>query len=213
MKKSSVLICEAEFLCRAGLRNIIDSHPFYSITGVVSSYEELIAVIDKNKYDIITIDISREGEFGLQSLELIEKQSSVSQIIVVSSDIENRHVYDVLEAGVNCYISKNCNSDEVFKVLECATNKERYYSSIILDIIISQTFGEPIVEAVPLTSREKEIIVFIGNGKTAKEIALVLRIGVHTIYTHRKNIMKKLKFKSPVELITYAINIGLVELK
>jgi len=63
-----------------------------------------------------------------------------------------------------------------------------------------------------LTEREKEIVQLIAQGKMAKEIAGILHISIHTIYTHRKNVMKKLKISSPVELITYAINIGLVEL-
>ncbi|MFT4568871.1 MAG: DNA-binding NarL/FixJ family response regulator, partial [Saprospiraceae bacterium] len=131
---------------------------------------------------------------------------------VISNTIENSHIYNLLGAGVDYYICKNCNSAEILMALESAVKGEKYFSSSILDILIGKTFGEPVAREVELTSRQKELVVLIGNGNTAKEISKELNISVHTIYTHRKNIMKKLKLKSPVELITYAINIGLVEI-
>jgi len=212
MKQYSVVICEAEFLCREGLKSIISNHPFYNISGEASTQIELQSLLENKPCDIITIDISAEGVFNLHTLKLIEKHAPSSRIIVISDSLESRHVYNVLGTGVNYYVSKSSNSDEIYKVLDATAKGEKYYSSGILDIIISQTFGEPVVEIIELTSREQEVVMLVGKGRSAKEIAQELSISIHTIYTHRKNIMKKLKLKSPVELITYAINKGLVEI-
>ncbi|MEL6390777.1 MAG: response regulator transcription factor [Bacteroidota bacterium] len=121
-------------------------------------------------------------------------------------------INEILGRGINHYITKNCREDEIYKALDATRNDEKYYCSTVLDIIINRTFRDIKEEAHELTARESEIIQLIAKGKMAKEIAAQLHVSIHTIYTHRKNIMKKLKISSPVELITYAINKGLVEI-
>ena len=87
--------------------------------------------------------------------------------------------------------------------------------SHILEVILEKSFGpeEEECEPIPLSPREIEIVQHIANGRIAKEIASDLHLSTHTIYTHRKNIMRKLELSSPVELVMYAINMGIVDPK
>ncbi len=211
MKKQSVLICDSQFLSRAGLKSIIDKSPFYSIIGEASTLEELEAKLRINKCDTVTIDVSKDGPLGIDSLSLIQDVSPSTKIVVISNEKEKRHVFEVLGRGINHYITKNCRENEIYHALDAARNGDKYFCSKVLDIIISKTFRDTEEKPKELTSREEEIVKLIAEGKVTKEIAAQLFVSIHTIYTHRKNIMKKLKIKSPVELITYAINKGFVE--
>lgn len=211
MKEKSVFVCESQYLSREGLKSIINKHPFYQVIGDASSNEELEAKLQSIKCESITIDVTKDGRFGLDSISMIQEVSPLTDIIVISNESEKRHIYEVLGRGINHYITKNCREDEIYKALESAANGDKYYCSKVLDIIINKTFREPQEDNTELTAREREIVQLVAQGKVAKEIASQLHVSIHTIYTHRKNIMKKLKISSPVELITYAINKGMVE--
>ncbi len=213
MKKHNVLICEPQYLSRIGLKSIINQHPKYSVVGEASTQEELEVKLKIKPYNIITIDITTDGEFGPESISLIQEVAPKTSIVIISNEKDKRLVYEILGRGINQYITKYCREDEIFKALDGTWTGEKYFCSKVLDIIINKTFGRDKEEVSELTDREKEIVQLIAQGKVAKEIAAILHISIHTIYTHRKNVMKKLGISSPVELITYAINKGLVQLK
>lgn len=212
MIKHPVLVCETQYLSRVGLKSIIQKHPMYEVLAEASNQEELEAKLALRHYEVVTIDITADGEFGLESISLINELAPKTKIVVISNEQDKRHIYEILGRGINHYITKYCREDEIFKALDGARSGEKYYCSKVLDVIINKTFGREKEEISELTDREKEIVQLIAQGKVAKEIAAILHISIHTIYTHRKNVMKKLKISSPVELITYAITKGLVEL-
>ncbi len=215
MKKSEVLICESNFLIKEGIKSVINKSPFFESVQEAKSHDDLEAKLNNRKYDVVTIDYADEPNFGLESLSFIQEIAPKTKILVISNEENKRTIYDVLSRGVNNYVTKNCRDQEIYKALDACVNDEKYYCGKILDIIIDKTFGEDQPEnnaATILTNREIEIVQLIAQGKMAKEISTILNISIHTIYTHRKNVMKKLDISSPVELITYAINQGIVSL-
>ena len=212
MNRSSVLVCETQFLSREGIKSIVNKNPFYEVKGEAVNQDQLEVKLHKDSFDIVTIDIAKDGRFDIESISLIQELSPKAKILVISNEEEKRHIYEVLGRGINHYITKYCREDEIYKALDACRNGDKYYCSKILDIIISKTFGkEEEEQMIELTAREQEIVKLIAQGKMAKEISSLLHVSIHTIYTHRKNIMKKLQISSPVELITYAINKGLMK--
>ncbi len=215
MEKSKVLVCESNFLIKEGIKSVLNRYPNCEVVQEARSQDDLEIKLQLGDYDIVTLDFSDEPHFGLQSVSFVQEYAPQSQILIISNEDNKRAIYDVLSRGVNNYVTKNCRDHEIFKAVEACRTNEKYYCSKILDIIIDKTFGNTNAEdqqVDQLTQREKEIVKLIASGKMAKEISSILNISVHTIYTHRKNVMKKLDISSPVELITYAINNGIVEL-
>ncbi len=212
MVVKNVFICETHYLSREGLKCIIGRHPFYNVVADASSFDELEHKLGIREYDIVTLDFQHDGEFGVESISLIQEKSPTTAILVISQEHDKNSIYEVLGRGIDHYITKSCREDEILKALDACKKNQKYYCPRILDIIINKTFGETKEVNIELSQREKEIVILIAKGKMAKEISYMLNISIHTIYTHRKNIMKKLKISSPVELITYAFNNKLVEL-
>lgn len=213
MKKSEVLVCESNFLIKEGIKSVINKNPFFETVQEAKSHDDLEAKLSNGSYDIVTIDFADEPHFGLDSISFIQEAAPKAKILVISNEDNKRTIYDVLSRGVENYVTKNCRDQEIYKALDACINSEKYYCGKILDIIIDKTFGDDMIDdkdKVSLTKRESEIVQLIAQGKMAKEISSILNISVHTIYTHRKNVMKKLDISSPVELITYAINKGIV---
>lgn len=215
MKKTKLFVCDSHFLCREGLKSVINKNPFYEVIDEATSQEELERKLVLSTCDIVVLDYADERKFGLQSITFIQEIAPKCAILIISDEPNKRNIYDVLSRGISHYITKTCKESEIYKALDACRDNQKYFCPKILDIIIDKTFG---AEESPkstdnlLTTREKEIVELIAKGKMAKEISGILNISIHTIYTHRKNIMNKLEISSPVELITYAINTGIVQI-
>ena len=160
------------------------------------------------------IDYDQNGCFGVESISMITEVQPLVNIVVVSDNDDKRSIYEVLERGISNYVTKKCEEYEIEMAIDNALKRQKFYCSKILDIIVNKSFGNQAREASleSLTEREKDILTHIASGKMAKVIATDLNVSIHTIYTHRKNIMKKLQINSPVELVMFAVNNGLVSI-
>lgn len=214
MNTHKVVIADAQYLSRQGLKSMVTSSPFYEVIAEVKRHEELEQVLNNNKVDIVIIDYNQNGYFGTESISLIHEVQPLASVVVVSDDDEKRSIYEVLERGISNFVTKKCDQYEIERAIEAATKQQKYYCSKILDIIVNKSFGQsnkaPGLEV--LTDRETDILTRIASGKVAKEISSDLNVSIHTVYTHRKNIMKKLKINSPVELVMFAVNNDLVSI-
>ena len=214
MTRQQVIIADAQYLSRQGLKSMISANPFYEVIGEAKRHEELEQLLNVLEVDLVIIDYNQNGHFGTESISLIHELKPLANVVVVSDDDEKRSVYQVLERGVSNFVTKKCEKHELEQAIDAATKQQKYYCSKILDIIIDKSFGRenrlPGIEV--LTERESDILTRIASGKVAKEISVELGVSIHTVYTHRKNIMKKLKINSPVELVMFAVNHGLVSI-
>jgi DNA-binding NarL/FixJ family response regulator len=134
-------------------------------------------------------------------------------ILIISGDEDKKAIYDVLESGVNSFLTKTCDEHEIKDAIAATAKGDKFYCTRIIDYLLEKSFAKDEVEdcsPTPLSPREVEIVRLIAQGLIAKEIADELSLSTHTIYTHRKNIMKKLNMNSSSELILYALNNGLV---
>lgn len=212
--KHKVLIADAQFLSRQGLKSMLMSKPFYEVIGEAKRHEELEHYLNNQPVDIVMIDYNQNGNFGIDSISLITEVQPKARIVVVSDDDNKRSIYEVLERGISNFVTKKCSEHEIEHAIDASLKNQKYFCPKILDIIIDKSFGATVQTSglEVLTDREQDILKQIASGKTAKEISNELHISIHTIYTHRKNIMKKLDINSPVQLVMFAVNNGLVSI-
>ena len=119
----------------------------------------------------------------------------------------------VLEKGVEGYLTRECDEDEIIHAIFAIAKGEKFYCNKVMDIILNKQYNpeDNNCEPTTLTQRETEITALIAKGMTNKSIAEQLHLSPHTVHTHRKNILRKLGINSVSELTLYAINIGLIE--
>ena len=112
---------------------------------------------------------------------------------------------------MNSFLSKQCDEKEILDAVLATAKGEKFYCTNVLNYLLEKSFPkETECKPLPLSAREVEIVQLISTGLIAKEIAGKLNLSTHTIYTHRKNIMKKLGIGSTSELVLYAVNEGIV---
>ena len=208
-----ILHANANILMINGLDAIIQKGGGIDQLSVCKNESELFKELSKNEFDLVIIDPLASGYFSATTSMKI-KQLYPQQKVLIISDIERpREVLNILEKGVQGYLTRQCDEDEIIHAIFAIAKGEKFYCNKVLDIILNKQFDtqEENCEPTVLTERESEITTLIASGLTNKEIADRLHLSPHTVHTHRKNIIKKLGVKSVSELTVYAMNVGLID--
>ena len=163
-----------------------------------------------NKLDKVSLG----GEVNpvLKSLLTQVVQSKATNVLVITNEDKREHIKPLLDMGIKGIVTKQCSQSEILNAIESVSKNTRFYCNRILDVLIEneQEAKEVDCEPTDLSPREFEVLQLITKGHKTVQIADELNVSVHTINSHRKNILKKLNLKSPTELIVYAMETGLV---
>jgi len=208
-----VVIADPSFLAREGFKKTMDGKNSYKIVGEIKNNKEIWFKLSSLSPDILVIDYDDKNFLDINEITKIKEYVPSTKILVISNHNEKQNILSVIKQGALGYLTKECEADEIIKALDAVSKGEKFFCSKILDVILDKHY-EPYNKngsTILLSGREVEIIKLIAEGNSNQNIADKLFLSIHTIYTHRKNIMKKLKLKSPVELVLYALNSGIVE--
>lgn len=206
--KIPVLILDPQFLTRNGLFHLLDNIDKLDL-------EMLDSISDANeldKYKIIITDylepytVEEKSEFKSILLE-----NHAERLLVISADRERNRIKNMISNGVQGFLTKDCDADEILSAIEMISTGNRFYCNRVLEMLSHIDGNNPEdCEPAGLSNREMDVIKLIAKGKSTAEISEELFISVHTVNSHRKNILKKLRLKSPTQLVAYAHEIGLV---
>ena len=208
-----ITIADSQYLTRKGLRQVLGQRQQFRVVGEPSNESELIEHLQRHRPDVVILDYNQPRHFYPSTVDKIKEASPDSEILVISADEERDRIYSVIQSGVNCFITKSCDEHEILDAIEAANSKSKFFCNKVLDFILEKSFPdtEDNCDPTPLTPREKEIVMLTSRGLIAKEIAAELDLSTHTVYTHKKRILKKLGLKSPVQLVLYALENGMIE--
>lgn len=182
----------------------------------VSNIEELSQKLSSEIPDLLVIDYDQPGFFSTQNLLEVRKSYPNLKILVISSDDSQDNILAVLESGVHGFLTRQCDEAETINAVFSIAKGDKFYCNKIVDILMERSFSpQPKNDCEPtsLTERETEVTILIAKAFTNKEIAEQLNLSVHTISTHRKNILRKLNVHSASALTRYAIHAGLLDVK
>lgn len=213
MKPVTIVLADGEVLVRLGLRHLLSDDPSFEIVAEAADEEELFEELETHRPGVIILDYNQPDQFSLSTVTRVKKRAPYSHILVISSDNDKRNIYQVLEQGVHSFLTKTCGEEEILDAVKATAKGDKFFCTRIIDYLLEKSFSkqEENCAPSPLSSREIEILQLIAKGLIAKEIAGLLNLSTHTVYTHRKNIMKKLNLSTSSELVLYAVNNGIVE--
>jgi DNA-binding NarL/FixJ family response regulator len=207
-----VLLADAQFLIRFALKELLKETNTFLVIGEAGNEAELNRLITKTPPDIIVIDYNQPGFFSIESVKHLIDQHPTIELLVISSDENKENIYDVINSGVLRFLTKKCDAHEINEAFRAIIRGEKFFCSSIFNFIFEMSFSQNSYSSnpLPLSARELEIVQLIAKGLIAKEISKKLNLSTHTVYTHRKNIMEKLKLRRSSELVLFAINKGLL---
>jgi DNA-binding NarL/FixJ family response regulator len=217
MKSLRILIADDHDLVRRGIRALIESRPEWIVCDEVRSGREAVAKTEELKPDIVVLDISMPELNGLEAARRIGKVSPGSEILFLSMHYSDHLIREILDVGARGFIVKSDSDRDLIVALETLADHKPFFTSMATEVMLTN-LREPAPLSVPgemgtsrLTSREREIVQLLSEGKSSKEVASSLGISIKTAETHRANIMRKLEIHSVSELVRYAVRNQIIE--
>jgi DNA-binding NarL/FixJ family response regulator len=208
-----ILIADDHQAMRQGVRSLLDSHANWQIVGEAADGHEALRLARETQPDIAVLDYSLPLMNGLELTRAIKRELPRTEILIYTMHEREDLIVEVLRAGARGYVLKSDTGPHLVQAIEMLALRKPYFSSEI-----SETLLDHFVESShrggnssTLTSREREIVQLIAEGKINKQIAHLLDISVKTVETHRATAMHKLKLRTTAELVRYAVRNNIVE--
>jgi len=213
-----ILVADDHPIFRFGLRSFLASHQSWEVCGEAADGKEAIEKCRQLNPDLLILDICMPRLNGVDAARQILKDNPAQRILVLTSVDSEQVVRDCLEAGVRGWVFKSDGTDDLQTAVEALERHECTFSSRVSDLIMNgylrrYRLGSAAAKETKLSPREREVLQLLGEGKTSKEVAILLNVKVKTAETHRSNIMLKLNLHSIVELVLYAVRNEIVHVQ
>jgi DNA-binding NarL/FixJ family response regulator len=212
-----ILLVDDHAIIREGLRSLLSNQPDIEVVGQAEDGQKALELVRKLGPDIVIMDITMPNLNGIDAARRILSERAGTRIIALSMHSSRRFVTEILKAGASGYILKECLFDELVEAIQTVLGGGTYLSPRITGVIVEdyvrRMSKDYQAEAPDLTEREREVLQFLAEGKSTKQIAQRLHISPKTIESNRRNIMNKLGIHSVAELTKYAVREGLTPLE
>jgi DNA-binding NarL/FixJ family response regulator len=206
-----VLLADDHELVRQGLKLLLEREGFH-VVGEVSDGQMALQSVLKVCPDVAIFDIGMPILNGLDAARELRKTSPRTKTILLTRHDEEQYVTEALRAGVKGYVLKNQAATDLVYAVQQVSRGEIYLSPSISRTVAEAFLSKTGLPADPLTSRERQVLQLIGEGRSSKEIATQLGISTKTAESHRTRLMQKLDIHDVASLVRYAIRRGLVVL-
>ncbi|RQR55766.1 DNA-binding response regulator [Burkholderia sp. Bp9140] len=206
MKK--IVLAEDHAIIRDGLKLLLKTRANWTVVGETGDGRMVDQLVRDTQADLLLLDLDLPGVPGIDLAKRIKAQSPQTRILVVTGSQNPATVRAAVAIGVDGYMLKHEDGDELMRAVSLVLSGIRYVSDSLAHVL-ENTGGSAVP---PVTAREKEILVLIANGHSSKEIAIKLNLSVLTVRKHRQNLMSKLSLHNVAEVIAYALRDGMTVL-
>ncbi|HEY3974173.1 MAG TPA: response regulator transcription factor [Candidatus Sulfotelmatobacter sp.] len=212
-----ILIADDHEVARRGIRALLEGHPGWEVCGEAKDGREAVELASSMNPDLILLDIGMPVLNGLEAARQILATSPEAAVLILTMHDTDQVVREVLRAGVRGFVLKSDAGRDLLSAVEALMRQRTFFttkvSQMVLDGFLDRDNREEQREDTGdvLTTREREVIQLLAEGKTSKEVAVTLNLSVKTAETHRTNLMRKLNLHSVADLTRYAVRNGIVQ--
>ena len=210
-KKTTILLVDDHAVVRAGVRRLLEQEPLFEVIGEAESGEKAYQILAELKPDVMVMDLSMPGMGGLEAIRRILMRYEKAKILVLSMHEDLSFANQALKLGAKGYLTKNTLADDLVKSIETVTQGDVFLSDEIAKKMAMQSISgnqDPVHE---LSAREFEIFRLLAEGLDIDAIASTLNISSKTVSNYQTMIKQKLDINTPIELIRYAIKVGVIK--
>jgi DNA-binding NarL/FixJ family response regulator len=212
-----ILLVDDHRLLRDGIRSILDRAPEFRIVGEAENGADAVRICRTNRPDMVLMDISMPGMNGIEATTEILRYCPETRVVMLSMYDDENSVVCAIRSGARAFVLKRGSAADLLEALRTVARGGSYLSSAVSDRLLNRLQrGDPEVKPSyaalkTLSPRESQVLRMLAEGKTSKEMALLLNLGLQTVRSYRKTMMKKLGINSVAVLTHLAVAAGLTQ--
>jgi len=206
-----ILLADDHSLVRQGFRAILSTQPDMQIVGEAGNGREAVELAEQLKPDVVVMDVAMPELNGIEATRRLIESAPRIRVLALSMHKDSVYVREILRAGARGYLLKDSIDADLLAAVRAVARGEGWLSPGVSDAVLSDYRRHVTAPLDLLTSREREVLQLIAEGKTNKEIASDLKLSVYTIDAHRGRVMEKLNLHSTGELVRFALRSGLID--
>jgi two-component system response regulator NreC len=211
---TTIILADDHHVVRQALRTLLEAEPDLFVVGETADGLEVVDLVDRMQPDVLVVDLMMPGLNGLDITRDISLRSSRTQVVILSMHANEAYVAEALKNGAVGYVLKDSQAKDLVQAVRQAGLGQRYLSPPLSEQAIEayrqkvKDIGSDVYDR--LTSREREVLHLVAEGYTNVEVARRLSVSPRTVETHRRNLMQKLNLHTPVDLVRYALQRGIL---
>jgi DNA-binding NarL/FixJ family response regulator len=210
-----VLLADDHGIVRRGMKVLLGSVPDLEIVGEASDGLEAVRLCEEHRPDLVILDIGMPRLNGIDVAAQAMKLRPPPQVIMLSMHADESYILRSLSAGARAYLLKDATDDDLLPAVRAVTAGRCFFSPAVARVLVEDYVRQLQERGLDdsyhlLTEREKEVLHLLAEGRSNKEVATLLNIGVSTIETHRANLMQKLNLHNTAEIVLYAVRKRLI---
>jgi DNA-binding NarL/FixJ family response regulator len=210
-----ILLADDHTVVRKGLRLLLESNPGFKVVADASDGREAVVLAAQHTPDVIVMDIAMPGLNGIEAARQISQKHPGAAIVFLSMHSDESYVLKALKAGARGYLLKDSAEQDLINAVVAVREGKAFFSPVISRMLaeeyMRQMRGREVEDSYDLlTTREREVLQLLAEGRNNKEVATLLGLSAYTVETHRGNILQKLNLHNQAELILYAVRKGVI---
>jgi two-component system, NarL family, response regulator NreC len=210
-KRIRVLLADDHSLVRQGFRRILEGQADMVVVGEASNGKIAVEMVGQSQPDVLLMDVTMPLLNGIEATRQVAKNHPRTRVLALSMQKDGVYVREMLRAGARGYLLKECTEQDLVSAIREVSAGKAWLSPEVSGAVL-EDYRKHVTEPIDLLStREREVLQLIAEGKTNKEIASHFRLSVYTVEAHRGRIMEKLNLHSGNELVRFAIRHGMVD--
>lgn len=217
-KRIRLVLADDHFVVRSGLRMLLESQTDMEIVAEAETGREAVEKVKTLQPDVVLMDIQMPDMNGIDAARRIKEVAPQTAVLALTMHEDDHYFFEMLHAGASGYVPKRAAPDELINAIRTVSAGQVFLypslaSRLVQDYLKRAEAGDQPMVQDDLTPRELEVLTLIAGGMTNAEIGERLVISVKTVDRHRENIMRKLNMHSRIDLVKYALKMGLIELE
>ncbi len=210
-----ILLADDHGIVRRGLKSLLESRPGLEVIGEAADGLEALRLCGELSPDLLIIDISMPKMNGIEVASRVQKLERPPGIIILSMHADESYIMRALGAGARGYLVKDATDEDLLPAVKAVAAGKPFFSpavsAILMEDYVRQLRTRGLSDSYELlTDREREVLQLLAEGRSNKEVAALLDVGLSTVETHRANLMQKLSLHNTAEIVLYAVRKGII---
>jgi DNA-binding NarL/FixJ family response regulator len=210
-----VLLADDHANVRRGLRSLLESEPGVTVVAEAGDGLDAVRLSEEHEPDLVILDVGMPKLNGIDVAARLQKLRRPPSVIILSMHADESYIIRALSAGARAYLLKDATDEDLLPAVRTVAAGKPFFSPAVTGVLVEDYVRQLQTRGLTdsyhlLTDREKEVLHLLAEGRSNKEVAALLNLGLSTVETHRGNLMQKLNLHNTAEIVLYAVRKGII---